>query len=71
MPTIGGDAAGRPPRRVGAGEARRAPARRKPAPRAAGGEAPETAPAEPETALELEGGPESKAATPGGRAVTE
>ncbi len=73
MPAIGGEAAGRPPRRATAGDGRRSAPRRKPLARGATGDSPEPATVEPETepALDLEGGAERKAASPGGRAVTE
>ncbi len=73
MPAIGGESAGRPPRRAAAGDGRRSAPRRKPPARGATGDSPEPATVEPETeaALELEGGAERKAASPGERAVTE
>ncbi len=73
LPAIGGESAGRPPRRAAAGDGRRSAPRQKPPARGATGDSPEPATVEPETeaALELEGGAERKAASPGGRAVTE
>jgi small subunit ribosomal protein S2 len=75
MPGIGEEAGGRAVRRAPAGEARRAAPRKKPATaRAPVAEVPEAvdpAEAEAETAVEIEGGSERKAAAPGGRAVTE
>jgi small subunit ribosomal protein S2 len=71
MPAIGEDVAARPPQRGAAGEARRPAARRKPvATREPDAESPDAEP-ETEAAVKVDGGPERKAAAPGGRAVTE
>jgi small subunit ribosomal protein S2 len=75
MPAIGEGAAVRPARRSVSGEARRPASRRKPTgPRETGVEAQDpSADVEPETeaAVKIEGGTERKAASPGGRAITE
>jgi small subunit ribosomal protein S2 len=71
MPVIGEDVSSRLPRRGAPGDARRPSARRKPvATREPEAESANAEP-EPEPAVKIDGGPERKAAAPGGRVVTE